>query len=276
MFNVSTFYQKDMAEAKISWYLLNILGISSATFSIIQQWFLNILGTTTVVEEISRVSVSILGAVYLWFVIMRIHQRWKRDKLENAEKRLLLDEKIAAAAKVSPVNPGGTVLATDLAYFTDIKKVVNQIFTQTCADRFLILIAKNGKDEMKFCSVMYEEHKQAKDTYLSVGATGRYIDIALDKHYKNMLKQSEIVSHISLVTEKMPESLLKNIYTKEKVTNSELFFLKKVGQKDGTSIMYYATVGTHDFNMFTSSEKILIYDYMDTIKNRTHQHLKHN
>ena len=108
--------------------------------------------------------------------------------------------------------------------FDEVKYNISKLFDVTQMDRFLILVAINGKAKFNHVSVVFEQHKDNKN---KVHATARYYDLEIDKSYKEMLHRCEIESKVELVVDEMKPSMLKNIYAMEKVKYSQVRFMTR-------------------------------------------------
>jgi len=149
----------------------------------------------------------------------------------------------------------------DLATFNDILHKVNNIFQQTKIDRFLILSAMNGKEDLRICTANYEQvnfngHITSR---LSLGATGRYFNFAFDRAYRDMLKRIERskTKEICKVSE-MPDCDLKRIYLAEKVTEAHIYFLKRVKIDDENDRVFYCSYATHQTNGISPEDELSV------------------
>lgn len=161
-------------------------------------------------------------------------------------------------------------LLLDLKFFNSLREIIDEIFSKTKIDRFLILIATNGKSDFKFATAIYEHHKLNSDTTsvkLSIGGTTRYVKFKFDRLYLEMLKEAEVKDKVSILTNEMVDSDLKNIYLSENVTESEIYFLKREAVDENNDVIFYCTLATHSEIGFTKIEKSLIKSYVDNIKN---------
>ena len=79
----------------------------------------------------------------------------------------------------------------ELFKFNDLRESVEKVLFETKADRFLILMAHNGKEEMKFATAIYEQHKISEQSSFSFGATNKYIKLTFDHNYRELLKNCE-------------------------------------------------------------------------------------
>jgi len=161
-------------------------------------------------------------------------------------------------------------LLLDLKFFNSLRELIDEIFSKTKIDSFLILIATNGKSEFKFATAIYEHHKVNPDTTsvkLSVGGNTHYVKFKFDKLYLDMLKESELKDKVSVITKDMVDSDLKNIYMSENVTESEVYFLKREKIDENNDVIFYCSLATHSEIGFTKIEKSLIKSYVDNIKN---------
>jgi len=153
----------------------------------------------------------------------------------------------------------------DLNTFNKIREVVDNILSQTIADRFLILVANNGKQDMRFATAIYEQHKGIDSVVLSFGATNKFINFEIDSQYKEMLKTAERDGRVNLVVDNMPPSDLKFIYNGEKVKNSLIFFLKRMPINSEHDRILYCSIASHS-GIFNEEEITLLKSYTSNIK----------
>jgi hypothetical protein len=156
----------------------------------------------------------------------------------------------------------------DLSTFNDILHKVNNIFTQTCIDRFLILSAMNGKEDLRICTANYEQVNVNGNvsSKLSLGATGRYFNFAFDKAYRDMLKRIERnqVPEECKVSQ-MQDCDLKRIYLNEKVTEAHVFFLKRVKIDNYNDRVFYCSYATHRSEGISDNDALTIRLYHQNI-----------
>lgn len=160
-------------------------------------------------------------------------------------------------------------LLIDLLSFNDIVHKINNVFTQTTCDRFLILSAMNGKYDLRVCSVVYEQHNMngKVETTLSFGATSKYVNFEFDKAYLDMLKSIEKYGKPEYyLTEKMDDCDLKRIYLAEKVVASKVFFLKRVRIDEENDRVFYCSYATHKKPGFDDKDRLTLKLYTDQIK----------
>jgi hypothetical protein len=160
-------------------------------------------------------------------------------------------------------------ILVDLMSFNDIVHKVNNVFNQTRCDRFLILTAMNGKEDLRVCTVTYEQHNvngEAK-AYLSLGATGRYFNFAFDHAYRSMLKRIERYGQKEeCIVAEMEDCDLKRIYMAEKVVEAHVYFLKRVKIDDENDRVFYCSYATHHEQGFKKEDHMTLQLYNDQLK----------
>lgn len=157
----------------------------------------------------------------------------------------------------------------DLMMLNEITHIINNMFNNTTADRFVILTANNGKYHLRAANAIYEQHNTngVSKTYLSLGITSRYIDFEFDEPYRNMLKEAEAtLNPVFFKTSDMPDCDLRSIYTSEKVTESLVFFISRKTIDNDNDRLFYCSVATHNPSGFTPDHKTFIKAYVDQIK----------
>lgn len=271
---ISTLYHKTNKEVatafSIKWFLAYFFGYPAAVF--LSLWAF--IGDIRQIPELGslgepfRTMIILIVIGLMVFKLLMELEKWIEKRTANKEKIFDLKIKIAAAAKINI----DRILGRDLTYFNEINKAVLDTYNRTKADRFLILKAYNGKDELKFVGVPYEQHKE-KDhplAYKSIKAADRFQDYEFDEAYRLMLKESEKIPYVNMIVEDMPDCDLKRIYQEEGVTHSQLFFLKRVKISEDKDEFYFCTFATH-YGYFSPLDHSIIKHNFDSIKNKTKQ-----
>ena len=148
----------------------------------------------------------------------------------------------------------------DLVLLNDIKTATDTIFKETKADRFLILIAINGKVDFNTVSVIFERHKNSTSS-----AIARYRNLQVDAEYRAMLKESERNNYLIVETSAMRECLLKDIYTLEGVNHSEIRHLARQPLDKDNDCLVYSSIATHKTPKFTRLELTTIQTQIDSV-----------
>lgn len=149
----------------------------------------------------------------------------------------------------------------DITLLGDIQRAVALMFQETKAERFLILIAINGKIDFNYVSVIFEQHKGSSH----VNAIARYKNISIDIHYKEMLKKSERIGVVNLDIAKMPEdSLLKNIYDMEGIKHAKIRHLLRERIDTNNDVVIFSSIATFQDEAFTLAEKTLFLTQYDS------------
>ena len=166
------------------------------------------------------------------------------------------------------------LLLMDLKFFNNLRDIIEEMFNKTKADRFLVLVATNGRSDFKFATAIYEHHKfiDQNTVKLSVGGTSKYVRFRFDKAYLQMLKESEIRDKVSLSTNEMPESDLKDIYLTENIKDSEVYFLKREKIDENNDVIFYCFIATYNSEGYSRADKTLIKTYMDGVKDLINDH----
>lgn len=208
---------------------------------------------------IQEILVALLGAIGVivpaWFIYLN---KKKELNLKIFQLKRELDE-----AKTIRTNN----MMISIESINKIHLLATEMFKKTKADRFLILIAKNGKTEFRFCTVVYEQHKDHRDVYLSLGATNKFHGFEFDSTYLQMLKEAESTGYIRYQTDKMPDGILKQVYTNEKVTDSKIYFLNRRGLDDLNDEISYCSIATHNPEGFDQDDSITIRIFANVLKN---------
>lgn len=139
----------------------------------------------------------------------------------------------------------------DFKYINKIKDSVNRIFSETEANRFLILIAINGSEDPNIVSVIFEQHKDAKVKYF---ASARYRNVSIDQPYKNIIKRIKSLPYVVFRTEDEASCLLKDFYELEGVKESVIKFLAKKPINTKDDFIIFSSTATSGDKGFSKKE----------------------
>ena len=138
-----------------------------------------------------------------------------------------------------------------------MEKAVYNLFKKTKANRFLILYAKNGQDDFKVVTVFFSAN-QEESTNINALATYRNLNIEDDPQYRPMLKDVKRYGEVHLTTKTLPNCMLKDFYTAEKVNYSIVRILAKKEIDKNNNVLIYSSIATHSEEDFTSLERTFI------------------
>ncbi len=160
-----------------------------------------------------------------------------------------------------------------LKTFMRINSLVQQMFKETTADRFLVLGAHNGKSHLRFATAYYEQHdtrmeSSEESSVLSYGAVSRYVKFEFDRFYRQILKQAEVDGVVNLIVADMPNSDLKSIYLSEGINHSKVFFLRRQVNYDGkgNDLLLYCSIAKHGLEEYLPEEKVIMRTYISQIR----------
>lgn len=145
--------------------------------------------------------------------------------------------------------------AMDLSRINPIIEGVDKVFENTIADRFLILIAINGKTDFNVVNVIFEQHKPSVH---KVNAIGTYRNVNIDELYRQMLKRTEAEGVVELNVEQMSPSILKDFYEIEGVKHSKIRFLGRESIDEDNDFLIYSSLATHEDFPFSNLDKAYI------------------
>lgn len=198
----------------------------------------------------STILVSAIGAVATIIVSVLLY---RKDVIVETLKLESSKQKSEAKHKSIKINALEKLL--DFSSFNTIRNSVDRIFESTKADRFMILIAVNGKTDFNVVSVIFEQHKTTK---WRVNAIIRYRDVHIDPQYKQLLKDVEREGTIILKVNDMKPQLLKDFYIMEHIKHSQIKFLHRESVDEDNDVLIYSTVSTHVSKPFTKIENAVI------------------
>lgn len=211
------------------------------------EWMMSILPVVT----------AGVGAGTAWFTMRTAQAKLKREAQETREEAASLKQEIEDMSESVQVS----VEALHV-----IQTTVNKMFQDTNADRFLILVARNGSTNPNRTTAIYEQHKAQGRASISIGAVHRYVDFQLDDHYRKMLKLAENNGAVYFVTDQMPQSALKSIYEYEEVIGSGVHFLMRTPITDQQDRLWYCSVATHNPAGFSNSDITLTKGYIGGVR----------
>lgn len=193
-----------------------------------------------IIQTIPSILIFLATLITGYWLHIRETKKYKLEliKLEREQKQLKLQKK-QNEIKIDLFNK-----ILDLRSLNNIKRSVDRMFKTSGYDRFLILIAINGKDDFNNVSVVFE---QFNDKKYEINATARYKNIKVDSVYRRMLKEIERSSTntLSLTTKLMEPSLLKNFYEFEEVKYSNIRFLLRDSIDADNDVLIYSSISTH-------------------------------
>lgn len=207
----------------------------------------------TWIGEVGLVVAAIGGAAtwYWKYRTERAKAKAAEDKIDDLNSQLK-DASASIVVSVEGINA--------------VKDLVEMMFKETTADRFLILAARNGKESPNRTTAVYEQHKSTGFANISIGASHRYVDFRLDNEYKKMLKRAENLGAVWMNTKEMEDSELRRIYQYEEVESSSIHFLMRTPIDQDNDRLWYCSVATHSEAGFTESQKTLIAGYVGNIR----------
>lgn len=183
--------------------------------------------------------------------------KYRTEKVKYAKEKKDLKEQLKDAS---------ASIVVSIESLNEIRDAVDRMFKDTCADRFLILAARNGKAVPNRTTAIYEQHKATGLATISIGATHRYVDFQLDEPYKKLLKQAENHGAVFLETETMQSGALKDIYVYEEVEASSVHFLMRTPIDTNNDRLWYCSVATHNPAKFSDRDKTMIGAHVGTIR----------
>lgn len=148
----------------------------------------------------------------------------------------------------------------DITLLEDIKNSTKILFKETKIDRFLILIAVNGKTKFNTVSVIFEQHKNSTSS-----AIARYKNLSVDTEYKDLLTEVEKFGFIILSTDTMKEGLLKDIYEVEEVHHSEIRHLARQPLDSENDCLVFCSSATHLKAKFNKKDLLSIQTQIDSV-----------
>lgn len=211
----------------------------------------------------TEIIVSAIGLIGIllpsyWAYSEKKQNRKKDELISDLQKKL---EKSKAEKNESQLRSEVVERLLDITLLSNIRSAVNTMFEETRAERFLILIAINGKIDFNMVSVIFEQHKSNNH----INAIARYRNIQIDDYYRQMLKKAERTGVVEFEVDKMPdEALLTQFYKHEGVKNSKVRHLLRQSIDGENDVVIFSSVATFDDEPFTLQEKSLFLALYDS------------
>jgi len=160
-------------------------------------------------------------------------------------------------------------LLYDQEFITIINKSIDNIFSQTKADRFLLLFAVNGKSNFSHVTACLERRQNLLDSKTST----LYQRLVVDEAYKMMLNYIEY-SHdnkMNFATNKMANVLLKRIYSlkTENVKHSNVYFIKRINIDNDNDLLLFCSVATDIEDAYTTDEHLIIDANINNVRSKS-------
>jgi len=188
-----------------------------------------------------EVLITQIGAIIV--ALIASYQAIRLERLRKESKRK--DIQIRESSK----NFSALSLLIDFELIGLISNRVDEIFENSCIDRFLLIIAVNGRDVFNVVSVVYERHKSISGEparRIDINAVGRYTHVGIDSAYKQMLTDVEKRGKVLIETEFLSEdSLLYSIYKNEGVTSSLVCPVIRMALDDTNDMLLFCSYATH-------------------------------
>lgn len=132
-----------------------------------------------------------------------------------------------------------------------IKNKVDQLFENTKASRFLLIMSINGHTAMRAVSVVFNHQKPGTQV---LDAEEAYKHVETDDQYRDMLKEILIKGSTLLNVEEMPKCKLKSFYDMEGVTHSLITFLGRYHIDEKDDVLIFSSMATHNVSPFFELE----------------------
>ena len=199
---------------------------------------------------IGTISVALIGLIGL------IYQTAANNKLAAKNKALEIEferQKLETTQSIIKYD-----IVTNLLKFSQYQKIydaVIKLMDSSKVDRFLIFIAINGKTDLNKVTCIFQKYRNDK---AELDAVQVYKGLKVDNHYVTMLKKMEIENAITLETEALEPSLIKDIYESEKVKWSRWKMIGRVSIDDRNDVIAYCSASTFDSNGYSKQDLLSI------------------
>jgi|GEM_PF-3120287 hypothetical protein len=199
-----------------------------------------------IVTQIGAVAVAMVAA----YQAIRLERMRKESKRKDVQ------------IKESSKNFSALSLLVDFELISTVYSRVDEVFRNTNIDRFLLIIAVNGRDVFNVVSVVYERHRGRIDEggrRVDINAIGRYSHIRIDSDYKDMLHSVETKGRVMVVTDQMTkDSMLYNIYDLEGVTAAAVYPVTRMRIDDHNDMLLFCSYATHSPTLISRRDSSFI------------------
>lgn len=167
------------------------------------------------------------------------------------------------------------VLRLELKKFSLLRDAVEEMFSRTKADRFLILFAFNGKDHLRFASAIYEQNSEG-NAHLSIGAISKYVHFDIDDDYRAILKKAEVDGTVTFDVSKMKQGLLRDILESEGIRHVKVLHIRRFEDfaGDDKDLLVYCTVATHVDEPYTKAESTYLRGFSSMLRNEVFEEIR--
>lgn len=195
--------------------------------------------------------------------------KWSVDRKDKAKQREIDELNLKNVTNKTNINVLSKLL--NLRIFAKFELFAKRIFKLFNADRFLILMAVNGKISPNKTTVIFSE--EAFDVKNLIPPSERYVEVPIDDWYKKMLNRIEYIGVEVIKVSEMPNCILKDFYEDEGVVFSIVFFLKRYKLNEENDAILYSSIAMHKeegwtnstINIIISMTKNNILPYLDKI-----------
>lgn len=211
-----------------------------------------------IVGAFASIFVALITGIFAYKGNVNLHA----TKSELARVKSELAQTIAdQAAMTLKADVLGRIL--DISLLNEIRGAVGVMFEETSADRYLILVAVNGKTDFNVVTAIFEQHGDPK---YKINAIATYRSLKIDAHYKQMLEFAEKRGQVEMIVAEMPDSLLKGIYVREGIKYSKVRHLLRVPIDDGNDVLVYCSIAKHrNAEPYTLYERTLFMTQHDAV-----------
>lgn len=149
-------------------------------------------------------------------------------------------ERLTLLNLTSKVNLNILYSLQKLRVYNQLEVFATELFKLFGADRFLVLLAVNGKTDPNIVSAVFGEESEEYKSDIPV--VDRYIQVPIDETYKEMIRIIRRVGFVVYKVDEMPEGQLKEFYKEEKVKYSLVFFLKRYNLNDNDDAVLFCSL----------------------------------
>lgn len=193
---------------------------------------------------------SIITALFLFAgTIYKSNSNKKIKQLEIDLEREKLDKK-QIVIKYDVVN--------NLLKFSQYQKIydaVIRLMEHSSVDRFLVFIAINGKTELNNVTCIFQKFRGDKST---LDAVAVYKNLKVDANYVKLCKKMESDDGLTVHTNDLEPSLIKDIYENEGVKWSRWEFFGRINIDDKNDVIAFGSAATFKDEAFDSQDMLAI------------------
>lgn len=188
--------------------------------------------------------ISVIGIIIPSYLNYKSNRKIKKLECDNKNKE---------------INRNVVDKLLDLTLLNKIQQSVNVIFDETTVEKFMILIAINGKTNFNTITCIFEQNKKYRGN-----AIGRMRNLQIDQEYKNLIRESELKPIVKIDVKQMKQSILKSLYSTSNVKYARLKHIIRSPIDNNNDALVFCSIATERNEDFNFDEEVIISNQVDS------------